>query len=521
MLLLNVLFCLIAPILSYKILIYNPTFAYSHFKFGLRIADLLANAGHEVTVIIADLDTRIKFERDVKYNIYFIEADPAAENLIVNNKMNDLMWMETDSAKSQFELFDSFYQAIHLHGKHIINNKELETFVINEKFDFGYSEVIHPYIFGLFNHWKIPAYASGSAAPLLSTFVEYFGAEFPLSYTPTQMRASGDKMNYFERIENAFSHLATKVIFSWVRELLTCENYMNEKFGNGFFNVEREITGSSFIFINTNIFIDINFPKSAKMLDISGIGIPKPKNLSIQWEDILNKREKNVIISFGSICLSHKMPQEMKDTIVGVIKNMPNVTFLWKYEVEDGIADGIDNLVITKWLPQNDLLNSDKVNLIITHGGLNSLTESLYRGKKTMVIPIFGDQLRNGKLIERAKTGLSLHKRDLKNNVTLFNAIKDMLTNDEYQQNADKLAKMLANQPINPKDVLIKYFEFACEFGKFHHLDLASSDMNFVQYYMLDIIAPFICIAAIVLYLLMITIIRIVKKLFIAKIKIE
>lgn len=36
---------------------------------------------------------------------------------------------------------------------------------------------------------------------------------------------------------------------------------------------------------------------------------------------------------------------------------MPEVTFIWKYEnPHDELLKGIDNLVLTEWMPQNELL---------------------------------------------------------------------------------------------------------------------------------------------------------------------
>ena len=39
------------------------------------------------------------------------------------------------------------------------------------------------------------------------------------------------------------------------------------------------------------------------------------------------------------------------------VSRFPDVTFIWKYEnPNDGFADGVDNVILTKWAPQNDLL---------------------------------------------------------------------------------------------------------------------------------------------------------------------
>jgi hypothetical protein len=51
------------------------------------------------------------------------------------------------------------------------------------------------------------------------------------------------------------------------------------------------------------------------------------------------------------------MPQEVKQVFLETFKKFPDVTFLWKYEKDEHkIAEGYQNVVTDKWVPQNDLL---------------------------------------------------------------------------------------------------------------------------------------------------------------------
>lgn len=53
------------------------------------------------------------------------------------------------------------------------------------------------------------------------------------------------------------------------------------------------------------------------------------------------------------------MPRSMKESIVEVIRSFPDVVFIWKYEdPEDDVGAGVENLVKTAWMPQNDLLSA-------------------------------------------------------------------------------------------------------------------------------------------------------------------
>jgi MGT family glycosyltransferase len=65
-----------------------------------------------------------------------------------------------------------------------------------------------------------------------------------------------------------------------------------------------------------------------------------------------------------------------------------------------------DNMVGAEFLPQTEIL--PQVDLVITHGGNNTVTESLYFGKPMVVLPIFWDQHDNGQRIDETGFGVRL-----------------------------------------------------------------------------------------------------------------
>lgn len=59
---------------------------------------------------------------------------------------------------------------------------------------------------------------------------------------------------------------------------------------------------------------------------------------------------------------------------------------------------------------------------------------------------------------------------------------------------------MIHKKPSSAKERLIKYVEFAAEFGPVENLDPASRKLNFFQYYLIDVILPVLAVILLILY---------------------
>ncbi|PIO66456.1 glycosyltransferase family 28 protein [Teladorsagia circumcincta] len=278
----------------------------------------------------------------------------------------------------------------------------------------------------------------------------------------------------------------------------------------------------SWVLVNSEPLMEFERPTLHKVVDIGGLGVHKPKPLSEEWDRILNLRKHTILISFGSVAKSMFMTESMKRGIINVVKSYPNITFIWKYEQpDDAIFKGIDNLVPSEWTPQSCLLADKRLTLFITHGGAGSMMESAQRAKPLIVVPLFGDQTRNARLIEKFGSGILLKKRHLTDSNMLRKAIEQILTDSRYQKAANRISRLLSRRPFSPEEKLVKTIELAAEFGDLPELKVAGRNLGYIAYYNLDLLIILAAISAVFVYLVLCASLRIFTHFIKVKVKVH
>ena len=131
---------------------------------------------------------------------------------------------------------------------------------------------------------------------------------------------------------------------------------------------------------------------------------------------------------------------------VGLMRRLVDVLSRTPYRVivsKGPLADQIrlaDNMTGEAFLPQPSIL--PQVDLVITHGGNNTVTECFHNGKPMVVLPLFWDQVDNAQRVDETGFGVRLPAYDFED-AQLTGAIDRLLDNR-------RLAKRLAatGQPV-------------------------------------------------------------------------
>uniref|UniRef100_A0AC35GKH5 Glucuronosyltransferase n=1 Tax=Panagrolaimus sp. PS1159 TaxID=55785 RepID=A0AC35GKH5_9BILA len=132
-------------------------------------------------------------------------------------------------------------------------------------------------------------------------------------------------------------------------------------------------------------------------------------------------------------------------------------------------------------------MDHPKLLAFITHGGMNSVMEGSTKGIPMICIPVFGDQTRNSLLLESKGTGLMLDKSGITKE-KIIAAIKEIINNNRYRTNAQTLSKMVKANPFSSAEKLVKYSEFAAQFGDTGTLQTQGRYQSFIVLYSLDVI---------------------------------
>lgn len=136
-------------------------------------------------------------------------------------------------------------------------------------------------------------------------------------------------------------------------------------------------------------------------------------------------------------------------------------------------------------------LGHPKIKAFVTHGGLLSMFETVYHGVPIITIPVFCDHDANA---AKAEVDGYAKKLDLQHLTSdkLYKAIKDVIVDPKYKMQVKNRQTLLKDQKESPLERAIYWTEYVIRHKGAYHLQSPAKDLNFFQYYMLDVALVFI-----------------------------
>uniref|UniRef100_A0A0N5AXF9 glucuronosyltransferase n=1 Tax=Syphacia muris TaxID=451379 RepID=A0A0N5AXF9_9BILA len=317
------------------------------------------------------------------------------------------------------------------------------------------------------------------------------------SYVPHPLSSYSDRMNFFQRLVNVLWSLSMLDFVNLPINLLYEENSMYRRIvGDGESDLWDLSKNVSMMLINGEQMLDFPRPLSLSIRFIGELDRYNKKkvNMEAEFQQLADSSDLGFIIfSFGTVCNTSSMPQQMRKAFVDAFAFFPRYTIIWRFEDDLPEASSHKNIKLFRWLPQKQLMYHPKVKLLIAHGGYNSFLEASKAGVPLLLVPLFADQFINARRAERFGFAESLDKTKL-----IAEVIRDkmaaILTNSRYKTNAEKLSAMLEDKPAMSSQGIIAHMFRLSLFKNSHYALKSRYNLSFLQYYSIDIMVPIVLV---------------------------
>ena len=487
-----------------KILGIFPTPSISH-QIGFRVLmkDLAAR-GHELTILTTDA---IKIDNP---NVTQIDLHSAYD--VFKREFNFVKFSKSDMDEADHIEFFSWLTEIFLDEER--SHPEVQKLIVDrDKYEFDVMMIEHIFytpMLAFAELYDIPVIGVSSTDMFNDNHEMIGNTANSVLHPEIMFPFVQGRLNFQERLK-CLKYLIRNKFKIQPSHNIRMKRIVEKHFPTVNPDVNKLNKRIEFLIVNAHPAMGYIIPILPNTVQIGFMHIEAPKPLQDgPLKQFLDNSKNGVIyMSFGSNVQSKDLSPDIKGMFLNTFKSL-QYNFVWKFEGDD-LPDKPENVMIQKWLPQADLLAHPKIKLFITHGGQQSMEETIDRAVPTIVIPFLGDQPANAKRMEQRKIGKHL---DMKTVTTekLTSTILEMLK-PKYKENIQKLRDLVYDQPMAPREKAIWWIEYVIRHKGAKHLYYHGKDVPFYEKYFLD----FAAIGISVLGALMLAGCCVVKKIFFVK----
>ncbi|KAK7863669.1 hypothetical protein R5R35_006195 [Gryllus longicercus] len=459
-----------------KILAIFSVPARSHVGAYQPLMEELARRGHEMTVVTPFPRTKpLENYNEIIIEDTFPSRDSSEMNLFEYGKNNFLFTMLMMS-----KIFVSSCEKL-------VNQPNIQKLIHSTDRSFDliiYEPFGSQCIYGLLHKFKSPSiqFLPNTITPMLH---DSMGNPSTSSYIPDALMEE-DTVNFTTRFFTLLRYGFIHIFQLYIQSQMT--SIMKKHFPDPSLPSITELeTNASFLFLHSHPILNYPKPLTPNTIEVGGLHIKAAGNLPQDLKKYLDDAPEGVIyFSLGSNARSIDMPEAMRNAILKSFSKLKQKV-LWKWEA-DTLPGQPKNVRLGKWLPQHDILAHPNVKLFITHGGLMSIQEATYFGVPMIAIPVMGDQKFNALHAQNNGYALVLEIRNITDK-SLDWAINEILLSSSYRETAQKLSRIFQDDPQKPLDRAVFWTEYAIRHKGAPHLHSAALNLNFFQYFFLDVIA--------------------------------
>ncbi|XP_044935768.1 UDP-glucuronosyltransferase 2A2 isoform X1 [Mustela putorius furo] len=478
---------------------YSEALDGSHWLNIEIILEELIQRNHNVTVLASSTTLLINSNPDSPVNFEVIPVSYTNSNIDSLIEHMIMLWMDHRPTpltlwtfyKELGNLLDTFFRINIQICDGVLNNPKLMARLQKGSFDVLVADPVT--ICGDLVALKlgIPFVYTLRFSPA-STVERHCGKiPAPASYVPAALSELTDQMTFGERVKNTISYPLQDYIF---------QSYWGE--WNAYYSKVLgrpttlcEIMGKAEIWL-IRTYWDFEFPRPylPNFEFVGGLHCKPAKPLPKEMEEFVQSSGEDGIVVFSLGSMVKNLTDEKANLIASALAQIPQKV-LWRYKGKKPATLG-DNTRLYDWIPQNDLLGHPKTKAFITHGGTNGIYEAIYHGIPMVGVPMFADQPDN---IAHMKAKGAAVEVDISTMTSedLLNALRTVINEPSYKENATRLSRIHHDQPVKPLDRAVFWIEFVMRHKGAKHLRPAAHNLTWFQYHSLDVIGFLLaCVAA-------------------------
>ncbi|CAH1786555.1 unnamed protein product [Owenia fusiformis] len=463
-----------------KVLLLPAPAGSSHLSYFTAVGEELIAQGHQVGLIVTPYlkDKIPKSFKETKSSIYYWDTKITPQDL--SDASVGSLNSEANREKDAFENFMKLAGKMRDDIVPFLEDADTIAKMKAENYDIV---IVDGFILGSYIY-IVPYKLNVPFCTLITPFVaEFMGSPALPSFTPNLMMPYTQEMDLEQRIQNFFAsvmfgrmmeHNLPSVDDSLIRHLVPERPPIRI--------IPDLVKQSGRWLINSDPLMDYHRPIMSNIVQVGGLTIHPAKSLTKQFEDFVSKSNGFIIVSFGSVVNS--IDDDVANKMIKAFKSI-KYDIIWRYPGDNTITVP-NNVMISKWLPQNDLLANPKAKLFITHCGNNGQIEALHHGIPMLGMPFFGDQKQNSIRMEFKGYGIHMNVQKFTSD-ELENNINEIISNPKYTEKIRKASRIFKSQE-SPRKRAVAAIKHVVDFGS-DHLRPITVDMPLWKLWMLDIYA--------------------------------
>nr|XP_027223434.1 UDP-glucuronosyltransferase 2B14-like [Penaeus vannamei] len=454
----------------YKILMLLPVGTKSHKNFFTSVADALGERGHKV-VMLSSYPASSK-------NPNVTEIDHGLRDFDVEN-MN--LFEARDDPTGGFSLLEDILPAMakKLYKIPVVtelyDKRKMYDLII---VDHMMNEMIYPFV-----HER--TYMTIAAFGMDACHSAVLGNVQNPAYVSGMLEEYPSPLGLKHRFLNLMQHILMPFYLRHWSLVPKIQKEISDIFPDlpPLLDIERN---QSLTLINSHFSMEVAVPLLPSQVEVGAIHCRPAKPLPKDLESWISGAgpEGVVYFSLGTVARGTTMPVVYRDMFVEAFKRLKQ-RVIWKFEEKlEGVSD---NVLIQKWLPQQDILGHPNVKVFITHGGLLSTQESLYHATPVVALPIFADQPKNAMAIQKHGLGVVLVWEELSVDL-IVNSIQEVMNNPKYKRNAEEVMSVVRDQPETPRERAVFWTEYVVRHQGAPRLRSPAAKLSWVEFLMLDVL---------------------------------